>query len=93
VNVRRKPVVVALSVLAVMAVMVVLVFAAAMYGQAREAAMTSCGGVPSKSRKGSTNFTVESRFLPWEFNCVFHDRAGHVVAKAHAPYKPPWPWR
>jgi hypothetical protein len=38
--------------------------------------------------------TVEWRIVPpWKFTCVFHDRKGRVVAKAPAPYSPPWPWR
>jgi hypothetical protein len=64
--------------------------AAVAHGQASDAAMTACTTVPDGVRKGATTVTVESRFLPWKFTCVFHDRSGHVVAKAAAPYKVPW---
>jgi hypothetical protein len=58
--------------------------------------MTSCSGVPEDVRKGATTATVETRLVPWKFTCLFWDHSGHVVARAAAPYDPPWrnllPW-
>jgi hypothetical protein len=86
----RKAILVVVGVLAVIVMLAGLAFGTVAYGQASEAAMTSCGGVPSNVRKGATGVTVESRLLPWKFTCVFHDRSGRVVARAPAPYDPPW---
>ncbi len=62
-----------------------LAFAAVACGQASEAAMTTCSSVPSEVRKGATTITVESRFPPWKFTCLFWDRSGHLSAKTPAP--------
>jgi hypothetical protein len=90
---RRKGVRIVALVFAGVAVLAALVVAAMAYGQASEAAMTTCASVASEVRKGATGITVESRFPPWKFTCLFWDRSGHVIAKSPAPYEPPWPWR
>ena len=87
---RRKSVLVVVGILGGLLVLAVLGFGMVAYGQASEAAMTSCGGVPSDVRKGASMATIESEFPPWKFTCVFHDLSGRVVAKAPAPYEVPW---
>jgi hypothetical protein len=92
-NVRRKGIWIIVGALAGIAMLAALAVAAVAYGQASEAAMATCSSVPSEARKGARTVTVESRFPPWKFTCLFWDRSGHFVAKSHAPYEPPWPWR
>jgi hypothetical protein len=87
---RRKRVFIAVGVLGGVLMLAVFGFGMVAYGQASEAAMTSCSGVPSDVRKGASTATIESDVLPWKFTCVFHDRSGRVVAKAPAPYDVPW---
>jgi hypothetical protein len=92
--VRRKPLWIVTGVLIGIAMLAALAAGAVAHGQAREAAMTSCSPTPSEVRKGAAGVvTVESRFLPWKFTCVFWSRSGHLIAKRDAPYEPPWPWR
>jgi hypothetical protein len=92
-NVRRKGIWIIVGMLAGISMLAALAVAAVAYGQASEAAMTTCSSVPSEARKGATTVTVESRFLPWKFTCLFWDQSDHLVAKSPAPYEPPWPWR
>jgi hypothetical protein len=87
---RRKSVLIAVGIFGGFLVLAVLGFGMVAYGQASEAAMTSCGGVSSDARKGASTATIESGFPPWRFTCVFHDLSGRVVAKAPAPYEVPW---
>jgi hypothetical protein len=89
-TVRRKAVLIVIGILAGTVMLAGLAVAAIAYRQAREAAMSTCTGVPSEVRKGATSVTVESRVLPWKVTCVFHDTSGRVVAKAPAPYDVPW---
>jgi hypothetical protein len=90
--VRRKGVWIVLALFAGIETLVVFALATMAYGHVSEAAMTSClassSGVPKDA-----SVTVESRFPPWKFTCIFWDRSGRVVAKRPAPYEPPWPWR
>jgi hypothetical protein len=88
--VKRKSVFIVVGILGGVLLLTVLGFGMVAYGQASEAAMTSCSGVPSDVRKGASGATIESAFPPWKFTCVFHDMSGHVVAKAPAPYDVPW---
>jgi hypothetical protein len=92
-NVRRTGIWIIVGVFAGIGMLAAIALAAMAYGQATEAAMTTCSSVPSEVRKGATTVTVESRFPPWRFTCHFWDRSGHLVAKSPAPYEPPWPWR
>jgi hypothetical protein len=81
------------GVIAAIGMLAALAAAFVAYGQASEAAMTTCSSVPNEVRKGATTITVESRVPPWKFTCLFWDRSGRLVAKSPAPYEPPWPWR
>jgi hypothetical protein len=55
----------------------------------REAAMTSCP--PLVPAKADTTVSVETRYLPWKFTCVY-SRGGRTVARHPSPYSPQWPW-
>lgn len=89
-TVRRKAMLIVVGVLGGIVMLACLAFGMVAYGQAREGAMTSCGGVQSNVRKAATGWTVESGLVPWKFTCVFHDRSGRAVAQAPAPYDLPW---
>src|SRR3954454_10900803 len=52
--VRRKRILIAAAVLGGVLMLAIFGFGMVTYGQASEAAMTSCGGVPSDLRKGAT---------------------------------------
>jgi hypothetical protein len=84
----RKVIVILGATTAVLAVVGVIFMNAAM----REPAMTSCPTLLLPTMKSYASVTVETRYLPWKFTCVYH-QGSHVVAKRPSPYSPPWPWK
>lgn len=88
---RRRAVLIVAGILGGITLLAVLGFAALAYGQASEAAMTTCTSVTSPFRSGATGVTVEGGlFPPGRFTCVFHSNTGRVVAKTRAPYHLAW---